>query len=211
MERRQKLFITGCLLTLLIGLAAADALLVVKENPFPSLISSLQSSDDDTDTTDDDGQGGSSSSTAPVGVAKKGGPDIVLLARSEELAAQDTDEMFFITEVIPSSEAAVDRKVILKDNDRAGAIAWVDSPKVKIYFLALKEALHSSFTPAVRDLQDVTERLENRPPRNVLTFIDPGISEERILFVRIRERLYEIRIGEGKDEAMQEFIDRLTK
>lgn len=201
MSSRNVSVITGSLLTLLIALAAADALLVVKDNPFPSIFANTSSQPGN----EEEGP------KTPIGVTKQGGPDVVLLARSEQLAVQDTDDIFLITEIIPPAESMVESRVILKDNDRAGAIAWVDSPKVKIYFLALKEALHSSFTPAVRDLKDQTERLENRPPRNVLTFIDPGISEERLIFVRIRERLYEIRIAEGKDDVMQEFIERLTQ
>jgi len=98
----------------------------------------------------------------------------------------------------------------VKDGDRIGLIAWADSPQVKIYLLALKEALHSTFSPEMRDLVDEAQEREGKALRNLLTFLDPAINEERVVFIRIRERLYEFHVAEGKDAVVFDLIETLT-
>jgi hypothetical protein len=149
---------------------------------------------------------------APVGgVRKVEGPDVGAVLGQLQFEAQAIGEPIFLSRIIPPEDGTtVTGAVLLKEGDRAGVLAWADSPKIKLYFLALKEALHESFTPAVRDLVDETQRREGKPTRNFLSFTDPGISEERIVFVRVRERLYEVHIAEGKDELMFGLIDALS-
>ena len=90
-------------------------------------------------------------------------------------------------------------------------ISWLETPDVKILFLALKEALHSSFSPELQDLVDEKQQRRGKPPRELLTFLDPAISEERLAFVRVRDRLYELHIPEGMDDAIFGLIEELTK
>ena len=53
--------------------------------------------------------------------------------------------------------------------------------------------------------------LPGRPTRNLLTFLDPGLSSERIVFVRVRERLYELHVAPGKDDVLFELVEALTQ
>ena len=113
--------------------------------------------------------------------------------------------------MIPEGAAEVHTYALLLHGDRAGLIAWTESAEVKNYFLALKEALHASFSPRVKDLLDETQRIPGKPPRNFLSFLDECLSPERLVFLRVRERLYEIRITEGNDEAIFRAVDELTQ
>jgi hypothetical protein len=130
----------------------------------------------------------------------------------QKFEIQALSEPIFLARIIPPEDGIkVTGAILLKDGDRAGLLAWSDSPNVKLYFMALKEALHKSFSPAVKDLVDETQRQEGKPVRNFLSFLDTGISEERIVFVRVRERLYEMHIAEGRDELMFGLLDRVTE
>jgi len=145
----------------------------------------------------------------PIGVRPAKGPNVLETLVLQEFMFQDTRETSLLEIII--SEADVKSRVLMKDADRSGLIAWVESPRVKVYFLALKEALHNSFSPAVTDLVDEMQRREDRPTVNLLTFKDPAISEERIAFVRVRDRLYEFHIAQGNDDAIFALIDALTE
>ena len=144
------------------------------------------------------------------GVAKILEPNVAEISSVLGFSYQSHSDSTLIGQIVPPDHATTQSVVLLKDNDRAGVIAWVDSPQVKIYFMALKEALHSTFSADVKDLVDETQERPGKPTRNLLTFKDPVISEERIVFVRIRERLYEIHVAEGMDEAMFNLVETLT-
>ncbi|HLD64055.1 MAG TPA: hypothetical protein VI913_04140 [Candidatus Peribacteraceae bacterium] len=137
-------------------------------------------------------------------------PDVPTVLTDLQFMRVETEEFSFLKQVIPAVEANVTSTVLLKDGDRAGSITWVETPRVKIYFFALKEALHDSFTPELQDLRDETERLNETTFRNVLAFRDPGISDERIIFIRIRNRLYEFHIPVGKEPPIRTLMDTLT-
>lgn len=143
------------------------------------------------------------------GVAKQIGPDVGEALASLGLEAKDGAERSILRRVIPEG-VTVQTSIVLKDGDRIGMISWTQSPLVKNYFLALKEAIHTSFTPQMKDLVDETQRPEKKPVRNFLSFLDPGLSPERMVFVRVRDRLYEFRITEGFEEQMFLLIEELT-
>tara|TARA_Y100000310_G_scaffold175693_1_gene175745 strand:+ start:1612 stop:2217 length:606 start_codon:yes stop_codon:yes gene_type:complete len=145
------------------------------------------------------------------GVRKATGPDILQTLVSNQFTFNDTREKFILAPVLRDSSDSLEAKALLIDGDRAGAIGWVSSPNVKKHYLVLKEALHSAFTPEVKDLLDETQRRENHPTRNLLTFLDTGILPERVVFVRVRERLYEFHIVEGSSEAIFNLIEDLTE
>jgi hypothetical protein len=149
---------------------------------------------------------------APTGGVRKAlGPDILQTLVSNNFTFDDTRERFILTKVLEGNQDTVTTKALLIKGDRAGAIGWISSPNVKKHYLVLKEALHSAFTPEVKDLLDETQRRENHPTRNLLTFFDPGILPERVVFVRVRERLYEFHISEGSSNAIFNLIEGLTK
>jgi hypothetical protein len=74
----------------------------------------------------------------------------------------------------------------------------------------LKEALHESFSPQVQDLIDDVLSEEEGPERHMLTFLDPNLSDERFVFIRLENRLYEFHITEGKDDSIFALIEELT-
>ncbi|MDD5026361.1 MAG: hypothetical protein PHH13_03215 [Candidatus Peribacteraceae bacterium] len=157
----------------------------------------------------------SSSSATPIpsipgGVLKANGPDVDQTLAANQLTANPTDERSLLQGIVTDG-TEVKTRVLMINGDRAGLISWVDSPKVKLYFLSLKEALSQSFSAEVRDLVDETQQPAGKPVRNLLSFSDPGIAEERLAFMRVRERLYEFHITAGSDDAIFVLIDALSK
>ncbi len=215
MSPRLKISVAAGLVAILIGLGVTDALLTVEESPFVADVNpEVQPqilNEDKTGTPKEEPKDVKKEPPAPGGTRKKEGTDVGRVLAENGFIFQEVKEPIFLSKIIPNTEAQVTGAVLMKNDDRAGIIAWADSSKVKIYFLALKEALHGSFTTAIKDLVDETQRREGKPTRNFLTFLDTGISEERIVFVRVRERLYEVHIAEGKDEMMFKLIDTLTE
>lgn len=211
-----KAIFTGAFTIVLLTLGVVDAVLTVEEQPFATLFQKNDGIVDepkdpealppiDTDTSDpvDDDIGGT---------RKQTGADVGSILAEQKFEIETLSESIFLAKIVPPEDGIkVTGAILLKDGDRAGVLAWVDSPQVKLYFMALKEALHQSFTTAVKDLVDETQRREDKPIRNFLSFLDTGISEERIVFVRVRERLYEMHIAEGRDDLMFGLIDAITE
>jgi len=144
----------------------------------------------------------------PVSITQ--GPNVLeaLVARKYTFADVKNESLL---EMIITDETPVHAYTLLHDGDRAGLLAWTESSRVKVYFLSLKEALHTSFSANVSDLIDETKNEPGKPTYNLLTFFDPAISEERLVFVRSRERLYELHIAEGNDDLMFELVEELTR
>lgn len=193
--------VSGIFVLALIGLATADVLLV---EGVPEMLAT--SNDPEIPPAFTTTTGGTIN-----GIVKITGPDVGATIAQVGFTAQDTTELSILRTVVPQQEATVHSQVLLKNGDRAGLIAWVESADVKDYYLALKEALHSSFSTQVRDLLDETQQQPGRPTRNLLTFLDPGLSSERIVFVRVRERLYELHVAPGKDDLLFELVEALTQ
>lgn len=197
------------ILTLMIALGATDALLIEGGLPKPVLPDEPYASETPQPPQTSSVAGESSSSIA--GVKKAMGPDVLLTLTRLGFEIERSSELTILRTVIPEGAAEVNTYALLLHGDRAGLIAWTESAEVKNYFLALKEALHASFSPRVKDLLDETQRIPGKPPRNFLSFLDEGLSPERLVFLRVRERLYEIRITEGNDEAIFRAVDELTQ
>ena len=152
-----------------------------------------------------------SSETPPEGaVTKKSDTDPLSIALRLNFTAEETDEKSLLSAVV-KEPSLVQTRVLLLNGDRAGLLAWIETPNVKQVFLVLKDSLATLFSPEVRDLLDEMQSPSGKPPRNFLTFLDPALSEERFVFVRIRERLYEFHIATGKDEAMYKLVEALTE
>jgi hypothetical protein len=150
-----------------------------------------------------------SSIAQSTGVKKQSGPDVQSLVQENGYTTAPSDALSFIAQVA-GSESQIHSLAILQDGDRAGSVTWVESADVKNQFIALKEALLTSFSPQVRDLKDETLQGDDLPVRNQLSFFDPSLSTEKLFFVRVRERLFEFHITNGKDEAMKSLIEAIT-
>lgn len=196
MEPRNKLIVTVALLLLLGGLGAADYLYQGGE-----YVGSV--ADDGTTTSDDNTE------LPPGAVVKNTGPSIEETVAEQRLTAEPSGDLSLLAQII-TDDTEIKSMAILSDGDRAGSVTWVETGDVKTHFIALKDALLGSFSSDMRDLRDETMQQPGEPVRNVLTFIDPGLSEERIVFVRVRERLFEFHLAEGKEEVMNGFIEALT-
>lgn len=198
------------ILVVMIGLGTTDALLIEKGKHLPALPPPQQYVDGELVDNEPGNPATRQPGNPTDGVRKYAGPDVLAVLTQQQLEYKAGEKML-LQKIIPEDEATVHAQIIFKNGDRAGAIGWVDSPNVKRYFLSLKEALHATFTPAVQDLIDETQRREGKPPRNLLTFLDTGILDERIAFVRVRERLYELHITESEEDAIFELIEKLTE
>lgn len=147
---------------------------------------------------------------AAAGVRRVTGPDVFAVLNQEGIATQNTQEESLLKKTVPN-DTKVESRVILLGNDRLAFFAWMESPDAKTYFTALKEALHTSFSSELQDLVDEVQEREGKPVRNVLSFRDPAIHTERILFVRSRQRLYEFHVAPGQEEEIQRVMDGLTE
>lgn len=232
--QRSSLLLTGSLLLALFSFGAADALLV---DPMPAIPAGQASSSQSSQASqpeevplppsseaaiplpevpapapvDVTPPPVPSSETPPEGaVKKKSGTDPLAIAQTLNFTAEKTDQKSLLSAVV-KKPSLVTTRVLLLNGDRAGLLAWIETPNVKEVFLVLKDSLHTLFSPEVRDLLDETQSPEGKPPRNFLTFLDPSLSEERFVFVRVRERLYEFHIAPGKDEAMYKLVEAVTE
>ncbi len=210
----RKLLVASGLISLLVGIGVLDAFLT--EGGLPSApVEEIPAGIGETATPAPVAEE-PAEAPAPVGVRKgvkkQSDPDVLAVLSASALESlSDGAEESLLEKIIPRGEAVVETRILLQEGDRSGFISWAATPQVKRYFLALKEALHASFSPDLRDLIDEKQLREGKPLRDFLTFLDPGISEERIVFVRVRERLYEFHIPEGKDTVMFALIEELTK
>lgn len=142
-----------------------------------------------------------------TGVAKAGDVDVADALKQLGIATRASEDLTFLAQV--SREAPVSSLVILRGDDRAGSVSWIDGD-AKQSFISLKEALLSAFSSDVKNLSDKTLQEDGKPTRNVLTFRDPALSEETLTFIRIRQRLYEFHTTDGSEVAMQAVMDALT-
>ena len=196
MSVRSKTIITLVLLLALTGLALANTFLtdnVLMTQHTPTLTQS----------------GGVIPGAEAGGVAKYEGPNIAETLKNLSFTMQDTTEQSMIAQIV-TGEVPVTGKTLLVNGDRAGAVLWIETGEVKTYFKELKDALLAAFSQNVTDLRDTVEQGNDAPIRNILTFLDPNLSEERLTFVRVRQRLYEFHTAKGKESMMQPVIEQLT-
>ena len=207
----RSLLLVGIIVLGLAGLGVADVLFV--EGGMPSSEGATTSASSSSSLSSSGvilPPGGSSSSLSEAGVRKNPGADILQIIVQQGFTFEDASEQTLLGGMV-QNRVPVQAKVLLKGGDRAGLVVWIETPEVKTYFRTLKEALHPLFSPEVTDLLDEIQRNPGRPPRNFLTFLDPGISEERMVFVRVRDRLFEFHIVKEQEKAMYDLIEELTK
>lgn len=197
MTTRSKIIVTSALLLILGGLGAAD---YYSDN---ALTGDIAGEPTETET-------GTNEPLPEGAVRKNTGPEVSdAIAAVEDFSTEESEDLSLITQIVKDG-TPVRGLAILHDGDRAGSVTWVESGNVKNYFMALKEALLGTFSPDVSGLKDETLQEEGAPVRNLLTFTDPALSEEKLVFIRVRERLYEFHVADGKDAVMSTLIEELT-
>lgn len=194
MSNRFKLIITGVLLLVLAGMAGADYL--ITGTSLPARLA-MNGGEPTTEAPKND--------AAPV--AKSSGPAVQTVLTDAGLEVAASEEPTFLSQIIEKGLTSI---TVLKDGDRAGSITWNESSDVKESFIALKDGLLESFSAGLRDLKDTTEQEPGHPVRNILRFTDPALSDEELVFVRVRERLFEFHIAPGSEDTMNNLIDALT-
>jgi hypothetical protein len=143
-------------------------------------------------------------------VSKRSGASLEDVFKDQNIEATDTDQGSLLSRIVGSA-TSVHTQVLLKDNDRILLFSWVENPEVKEEFQAIKDTLHDAFSANVSNLEDISQTPSDGPPYNLLSFKDPAISDERIIFLRIRQRLYELHVADGKDTDAESLIAALAK
>lgn len=127
-----------------------------------------------------------------------------------QLVAQPTSEASFLLLTAPD-KTAVKTAVLLRNNDRAFLLSWLDSDNVKPIFASLKQALQEQFSGKVTDLVDETRTPDNGPLVDYLSFLDPALSAERIVFLRVRTRLYELHVAKNGEDLLGRLIEEMSR
>ena len=193
-SNRSKLIVSAVLLLLLGGIATTDYLMTGTSLPARLAL------------TGDVQPAGDKDTPAVAPVAKSSGPAVQTVLTDAGLEVTESEEPTFLSQIIEENLTSV---TVLKDGDRAGSITWTESPDVKDSFIALKDGLLESFSAGLRDLKDTTEQEPGHPVRNILRFTDPALSDEELVFVRVRERLFEFHIAPSSEDTMHALIDAL--
>lgn len=145
-----------------------------------------------------------------TGIARAQEPDVFDALRSLKIETAVTKKESLLHRIVPS-QLPLTVRVLLQDDEGLGMFAYTESPDVRAFFAALKDALHQSFSPDVRDVVDIVEAPEGRPVRNVLSFVDPSLSSDKIILLRVRSRLYEFHVPEAKEPVIRALIEKLTE
>lgn len=188
MTRATKLIVAGSLVMVLIGLGISDAL--IKERSLTAQLFNIN-------TLFETNNGKAISLVS----------SLVSSFKKENFSLVETDEPSILGSVL-TDHSPVHTSILMVNNDRAAFAAWNEGKDAEMYFLVLKDVLYDSFSKDVHDLLDES-RIESQTKFHILTFVDPSLSEERFVFVRINELLIEFHIREGFEETIWNFIDSL--
>ncbi len=143
------------------------------------------------------------------GVAKKGEPDVTAIVQRQGFAIAETSEPQLLRNLpVP---LRLQTRVLLKDNDRVATLAWAETPDVKDVFTLLRKHLRQAFSPQMQDLIDETQTEPGKPPRDMLSFFDLALHTDRIVFVRVRQRLYELHVTAGKEPLVDGVVNALSE
>lgn len=192
---------------LLVAIAAADFAIVERPRMLVSGGEESSSASSEASSEMQSSEATSSQEPVPKGVSRGSGPDVSLVLGENGFVWSDTDEEGILAQSAPN----VQRGVLLMDDDRAAFMAWTEVLNAKELFSAMKTSLAEGFSGDVNDLVDETVRPEGMPPRDVLAFKDPKFGEERHVFIRVKTRLFEFHVPEGKDELIVQLIEKLAR
>jgi hypothetical protein len=209
--RNDSLVAGGIIVLIAGGLFTADY--VLKERPHAMEGEEIVATDPNINSS----AGAVSSAASSSAFVKKGtstkkamGVNIEAVLAQLQLISTPTTEASLITLTAPDP-ALVQTRALLKNNDRAFLLSWIEHDDVKGIFAALKQALQAQFSPQVSDLVDETRTPHGGAVVDVLTFLDPAISTEKIIFLRVRNRLYELHIAQNGASLADQLIAELSK
>lgn len=207
---RHSAFAVGIILAFAgIGVAGADY--VLKERPHD--IAMQQQNPDTTGTTTSEAMMSSSASSMfvkkGVSTKKSSGVDVPTALASLQLVPTQTSETGLLG--LSVQGGSVQTMVLLLNNDRAALFSWIQDDDVKTIFNGLKQALQEQFSPKLSGLVDETVTQDKGPIVDILSFTDPAISAEKVVFLRVRTRLYEVHITPKSEATMQRLIEELKK
>ncbi len=196
MPIRWKIFVTLVFIGALGTLSFLDVILLPQENALP--IGAAARTD--------------LAGSTPPGVAVASGPDMADVLKKLQLnaATAGLGDGSLLSRIV-SQPQAVQTYVLVKSDDRVGLLSWTESPNVKEYFAAMRQALIKSFSSGVRNLRDEQLADPGKPIRDMLSFQDPAISDEQIVLLRVRDRLYEVHIAPGKDAEVQAMLEAVSE
>lgn len=137
-------------------------------------------------------------------------PDVLVTAKSAGFVPQDTTEPT-VMKMVVSGDTQIRSAVLLAPEDRGAFIAWTESSNAAADFDKLKRLVHASFSSGVQDLIDERQVEAGKPNRDVLSFLDPAIHPERLLFVLSGNRIYEFHVAPGHEPQVDTLLDRLTE
>lgn len=197
MRTRSKVAVTVAVLLLIAGVAAADAL--TKESTLTGQLKLWLESD---------GAESSSSVAAESSSSADAAPAVLETLVARGFTFEQKDEPSFLRQLVPSE--ALPTYVLLQNGDRAGSLVWLQTSESAAVFQSLKESLIQSFSPELQDLRDETVDEPGKPVRSVVTFLDPQLSEERLVFVKTGDTLFEVHVAAAAQDAVLPLIDTLT-
>ena len=144
-----------------------------------------------------------------VSLKKKSSVDVPSTLASLQFALQQTSDVSLLQRIARGMD--VQTVVLLQNNDRAALFSWLESDDVKTVFAQLKQALQEQFSPKLQGLIDETLAPTDGPPVDVLSFFDPAISPEKVIFIRVRNRLYEFHVAARSEAAISLLIAALSQ
>ncbi len=144
-----------------------------------------------------------------VSTKKKTSVNVAELLALLQFIPQETQEQSLLSRI--AEGMPVETMVLLQNNDRVALFSWLESADAKSVFTALKQAQQEQFSPQLEDLVDETRTSEDGPPVDFLSFTDPAISPEKVIFVRVRNRLYEFHVAGMGSETIDRLIEELSK
>lgn len=203
---RSTLAIGGALLLIGVGLAGADYVFKEKNQSVPEPANGESTTSSEGSTT------GSAPNIIKKGSStqKNSGADIDQVFRSLQLIPEETSEVSLIGRAAGTSAEAVSH-VLIHNNDRAFFFSMIEGSQVKRILAALKQDLQDQFSADLRELKDLTLTSTDGPPVDMLSFIDPKISPEPLLFLRVRDRLYELHIAERGQALLEPLVQALRR
>ena len=137
------------------------------------------------------------------------GRDILAIAQSTglELLPVSATEQSFLQLVLPAEErAALRSAVLLRDGERVAALYFIQSPNAEKFSFAIKERAFDLFSSQMTNLIDERVAREGYQAFDVFAFMDPVLGEDRFLFARIGESLYEFHVAAEKESVVQGLI-----
>jgi hypothetical protein len=141
-------------------------------------------------------------------------PDLISIARENGFTVSPVsrNEKSYLKRVIP--ESSILRSIVIlkkesdlgSDIDRVASAYWFRSTHADILMKTLTSQMFDLLSANVENLIDEDLHREGYATIDMLAFNDPALSEERIIFVQIRDELYEFHTLVDKEELVMGLV-----